>query len=110
MLSPAFTPGCQPVTAWNNSAHARFPAWAQCDGGTMSGDGMRRWRRRIILATVAAVAAAVPAIGASTATTAGAASATPIYLDTHFTFAERAADLVSRMTLSEKVLQLHTNN
>ena len=28
---------------------------------------------------------------------------TPLYLDTHYSFAERAADLVSRMTLPEKV-------
>jgi len=34
----------------------------------------------------------------------------PIYRDTHYSFAERAADLVSRMTLAEKVAQLHTNN
>ncbi|HEY0807288.1 MAG TPA: glycoside hydrolase family 3 C-terminal domain-containing protein, partial [Pseudonocardiaceae bacterium] len=34
----------------------------------------------------------------------------PIYLDTHHTFAERAADLVSRMTLPEKVAQLATNS
>jgi len=33
----------------------------------------------------------------------------PIYLDTSYSFRERAADLVSRMTLSEEVLQLHTN-
>jgi uncharacterized repeat protein (TIGR01451 family) len=33
-----------------------------------------------------------------------------IYLNTHYSFAERAADLVSRMTLAEKVAQLHTNN
>ncbi|MFJ5985829.1 glycoside hydrolase family 3 C-terminal domain-containing protein [Lentzea sp. NPDC092896] len=39
-----------------------------------------------------------------------AAAATPIYRDTHHTFAERAADLVARMTLPEKVRQLHTNN
>ena len=36
-------------------------------------------------------------------------SSTPIYLDTSYSFRERAADLVSRMTLSEEVLQLHTN-
>ncbi|HEX4725642.1 MAG TPA: glycoside hydrolase family 3 C-terminal domain-containing protein [Pseudonocardiaceae bacterium] len=71
----------------------------------MSGNATRR---RIILATVAAVAATVPAIGTSTAAT--AAPAVPIYQNTSFSFAERAADLVSRMTLSEKVLQLHTNN
>ena len=33
----------------------------------------------------------------------------PIYLDTHYSFRERAADLVSRMTLKEEVKQLHTN-
>src|SRR5437588_335598 len=33
----------------------------------------------------------------------------PIYLDTRYSFAERAADLVSRLTLEEKVLQLHTH-
>lgn len=37
-------------------------------------------------------------------------SPTPIYLNTHYTFRERAADLVSRMTLEEEVLQLHTNH
>ena len=36
--------------------------------------------------------------------------ALPIYRNTHYSFAERAADLVSRMTLAEKVAQLHTNN
>ena len=35
---------------------------------------------------------------------------TPIYRDTRYSFAERAADLVSRMTLPEKVAQLHTNS
>ncbi|MGW5715053.1 glycoside hydrolase family 3 C-terminal domain-containing protein [Amycolatopsis sp. NPDC003865] len=39
-----------------------------------------------------------------------AAAAPPVYRDTHHSFAERAADLVSRMTLPEKVLQLHTNS
>jgi beta-glucosidase len=38
------------------------------------------------------------------------AAATPIYLDTHYSFAERAADLVSRMTLAEKVAQLRTDS
>src|SRR5260370_21850788 len=37
-------------------------------------------------------------------------STVPVYLNTHYSFAERAADLVSRMSLSEKVQQLHTNN
>ncbi len=34
----------------------------------------------------------------------------PIYRDTRYSFAERAADLVSRMTLAEKVLQLRTSS
>ncbi len=34
----------------------------------------------------------------------------PIYLNTSYTFAERAADLVSCMSLSQEVLQLHTNS
>src|SRR3984893_16872198 len=33
-------------------------------------------------------------------------AAAPIYLDTHHPFEERAADLVSRMTLDEKIAQL----
>ncbi|MGE5286332.1 MAG: glycoside hydrolase family 3 C-terminal domain-containing protein [Micromonosporaceae bacterium] len=37
-------------------------------------------------------------------------SIVPVYLNTHYSFAERAADLVSRMTLAEKVAQLHTNS
>ena len=35
---------------------------------------------------------------------------TPIYLDTSYSFEERAADLVSRMTLDEKQLQTITSN
>lgn len=34
----------------------------------------------------------------------------PIYLDTSYSFPERAADLVSRMSLDEKIQQLHTNS
>ena len=34
----------------------------------------------------------------------------PIYLNTQYSFRERAADLVSKMTLAEEVKQLHTNN
>src|SRR5881275_3026048 len=39
-----------------------------------------------------------------------ALAATPAYQDTHLPFAERAADLVSRMTLQEKAAQLTTTN
>ena len=67
-------------------------------------------RRRALLVTaslfVAALGGAAPAAAAPSPT----APPTPIYLDTHHSFAERAADLVSRMTLEEKVLQLHTNS
>ncbi|HEX8007538.1 MAG TPA: glycoside hydrolase family 3 C-terminal domain-containing protein [Trebonia sp.] len=34
----------------------------------------------------------------------------PLYRDTHYSFTQRAADLVSCMTLAEKVAQLHTNS
>ncbi|MGW6928941.1 glycoside hydrolase family 3 C-terminal domain-containing protein [Lentzea sp. NPDC054927] len=57
-----------------------------------------------------AVAALVGAGGVVASAPAVAVAATPIYRDTRYTFAERAADLVSRMTLAEKVRQLHTNN
>ena len=62
---------------------------------------------------VAVIAAAllVPAFPVVVATPAAAATdPVPVYLDTHYSFEERAADLVSRMTLPEKILQLHTNN
>ncbi|MGW5567140.1 glycoside hydrolase family 3 C-terminal domain-containing protein, partial [Streptomyces tendae] len=39
-----------------------------------------------------------------------ASAATPIYRNTGYTFEERAADLVSRMTLEQKVRQLITND
>ncbi len=52
--------------------------------------------------TVVAVTPAVPAVAQ--------AAALPIYKDTHYSFQERAADLVSRMTLPEKVSQLKTNS
>jgi beta-glucosidase len=66
---------------------------------------------------LAAAAAAFIVTGGCVALTATAASpapaaqsATPVYLDTHYPYSVRAADLVSRMTLAEKVAQLHTNN
>ncbi|MEU5266290.1 glycoside hydrolase family 3 C-terminal domain-containing protein [Amycolatopsis sp. NPDC021455] len=59
-----------------------------------------------LLAATTTAATLVPAAWAAPPPTA----ATPVYLDTHHSFAERAADLVSRMTLGEKVLQLHTNS
>jgi beta-glucosidase len=65
---------------------------------------------------LAAAAALVVSLGYAVVTTTAAVaapsgqSATPVYLDTHYPYAVRAADLVSQMTLAEKVAQLHTNN
>ncbi|MBW6439034.1 glycoside hydrolase family 3 C-terminal domain-containing protein [Actinoplanes hulinensis] len=61
--------------------------------------------RAVVLIAGLLAAGAIP-----TAPARAAEPVTPIYLDTHYTFAERAADLVSRMTLAEKVAQLHTNS
>ncbi|HEV3173339.1 MAG TPA: glycoside hydrolase family 3 C-terminal domain-containing protein [Actinocrinis sp.] len=62
----------------------------------------------LIAAAVTGVTAA--AAPAATASSAGRANPLPIYLDTHYSFQARAADLVSRMTLPEKVAQLSTNS
>jgi beta-glucosidase-like glycosyl hydrolase len=62
---------------------------------------------------VAMVAGAAAFSGQSAADAAdggSAASPLPIYLNTRYTPEERAADLVSRMTLPEKVAQLSTNS
>ena len=56
-----------------------------------------------------AMAASTTAAPPPTCPIAGS-SVQPLYLDTSYSFAERAADLVSRMTLPEKVAQLSTNN
>ncbi|WP_194924538.1 glycoside hydrolase family 3 C-terminal domain-containing protein [Catenulispora pinisilvae] len=70
---------------------------------------------RTLLCTALALAMVPAAAYASTQATPpadapAAQSAQPIYLNTHYSFAERAADLVSRMTLPEKVAQLQTNS
>ena len=74
-------------------------------------------RRRPLIATGCALALAsafatagnaAPALGAVHAVP--AASSQPIYLNTSYSFEERAADLVSRMTLAEKVAQLSTTS
>jgi beta-glucosidase-like glycosyl hydrolase len=63
-----------------------------------------------------AVTAAVVGLGLTALVTPSAVAgqspgaALPIYLDTHYGFQARAADLVSRMTLPEKVAQLSTNS
>ncbi|WP_405590926.1 glycoside hydrolase family 3 C-terminal domain-containing protein [Streptomyces sp. NBC_01190] len=80
---------------------------------------MRSGRRtsvagRVLAAAVAvSVVTGVPAVAradAHGAVRAAAASTQPVYLNTHYSFAERAADLVSRMTLAEKTAQLQTNS
>ena len=87
-------------------------------------------RRLAVTAVVGATALIVSYAGAAQASSATAAAPkstagsgrtvppacpdgsgrTPLYFDTHYSFAERAADLVSCMTLAEKVAQLHTNS
>jgi beta-glucosidase-like glycosyl hydrolase len=80
-------------------------------GGIIMALSPRDLRRRRAWALTAAsgLVCAVAAVAVAPAASA-AAPPTPVYLDTHYSFAERAADLVSRMTLTEKVQQLHTNN
>ncbi|MFF5289353.1 glycoside hydrolase family 3 C-terminal domain-containing protein [Paractinoplanes globisporus] len=65
-------------------------------------------RRAVALAAALLLVPALPVVAAAPAS--AAADPVPVYLDAHYSFGERAADLVSRMTLPEKVLQLHTNN
>ena len=58
--------------------------------------------------TAVSVATAGVASAAATPPPCPAGSERPLYLYTRYTFAERAADLVSCMTLAEKIAQLHT--
>jgi beta-glucosidase len=68
--------------------------------------------RRRLVAAVSVAATAIALNGAVTGTeqAAAAPASVPIYRNTSYSFAERAADLVSRMTLAEKVAQLRTNS
>src|SRR3954469_9473404 len=73
--------------------------------------GMRKRRVGLVALTGSICALAVGgasdiqrAAGAEPA--AAAPAATPVYLDTSYSFQERAADLVSRMTLQEKASQM----
>ncbi|MBS2964227.1 glycoside hydrolase family 3 C-terminal domain-containing protein [Actinocrinis puniceicyclus] len=66
-------------------------------------------RRTAALCAAGLLAATLTAAGNASPAAAGSGTV-PIYLDTHYTFSERAADLVARMTLPEKVAQLHTNS
>ncbi|WP_051839987.1 glycoside hydrolase family 3 C-terminal domain-containing protein [Streptomyces sp. NRRL F-5126] len=70
-------------------------------------------KRLLAAAAAAIVVAAPPAMAQARPPGAAQSSATPtqpIFLDTHYSFTQRAADLVSRMTPDEKVAQLHTND
>jgi beta-glucosidase len=83
-----------------------------------------RWRALLAATSLLAAAMAGAAFTSSgAAAQAGASAASqppacpvpgssvqPLYRDTRYSFAERAADLVSCMTLAEKVQQLHTNS
>jgi beta-glucosidase len=74
----------------------------------------RRWPLAAVSVAALLAGAASPAGAAaravSRAARPAASASPPIYLNTHYSYAERAADLVSRMTLAEKVAQLHTNS
>ena len=74
---------------------------------------MRRHVKSAAVAMAAALIAGAAVSGsvrAGSAPAATAASSVPVYLNTDYSFAERAADLVSRMTLAEKVSQLSTSS
>src|SRR5205807_6330231 len=66
------------------------------------------WRTLLGIVCAGTCAIGLTTVAAGTVST--HPSDQPIYLNTHYSFAERAADLVSRMTLPEKVQQLHTNS
>src|SRR4051812_20050927 len=59
-------------------------------------------KRRVGLTALVGCACALAVAGASDVQHATGAAATPVYLDPWYSFQERAADLVSRMTLAEK--------
>jgi beta-glucosidase-like glycosyl hydrolase len=72
---------------------------------------LRRHALTAVICSAGLLGAGLAAPAASSAgATAAADTPTPIYLNTKYPFAERAADLVSRMTLAEKVAQLRTNS
>jgi beta-glucosidase len=79
--------------------------------------GSRWLPRGAVVAALSAIVLAVPG-SAAPGSAAQATSppsyecdgASPIYLNTSYSFAERAADLVSCMSLGQEVQQLHTNS
>jgi beta-glucosidase len=71
---------------------------------------MRRRRLAIVATGAALCCAAVTNVPAATASAPGRTTATPIYLDPHYLPAERAADLVSRLTLAQKAEQMNSSS
>ena len=65
---------------------------------------------KVLIAAAAVVGATMAAAPASSAQSSSPDSPPPIYLNTSYSPEERAADLVSRMTLPEEVAQLSTNS
>ncbi len=63
----------------------------------------KRAKTGIVVAVLAVLGLAVPAAGDS------AGSSTPIYRNRTYSFAERAADLVSRMTLAQKAGEMNSS-
>ncbi len=69
--------------------------------GEISGQAVRRVG--VVVAVLAILALALPAAGDSVG------SSTPIYRDRSYSFAERAADLVARMTLDQKASEMNSS-
>lgn len=65
---------------------------------------------RRLRGVVAAAFVVVLSVGVGGAQARSAGSGVPVYLNTRYSFAERAADLVGRMTLPERASQLQTTN
>ncbi|MFJ3710109.1 glycoside hydrolase family 3 C-terminal domain-containing protein [Streptomyces sp. NPDC090053] len=63
-------------------------------------------RRRVLLAVLSSMVCVTSLAGFSRP---AATAPRPVYLDTHYSFEARAADLVSRMNFGEKADQLNTN-
>lgn len=76
--------------------------------GETARDTRLRGRGRALAAALAV--ALLAALGGTGGTAGARGAATPAYLDTSLSPQERAADLVSRMTLAEKAAQLATTN
>src|SRR5690242_8522733 len=65
--------------------------------------------RLLFLTAVLAALVAVPSAGSSSAARRRSADPVPIYLNRSYSPAERAADLVARMTLAEKASQMNSS-